>query len=51
MDKFRELSLEEMQTFDGGRRFWDTFGGKLVFATCAAIIAGFVALGFREVFQ
>ncbi len=51
MENLKELSFEEMVEIDGGKKFWDTFAGKLVFATCAAIIANFVRMGFDEIFN
>lgn len=48
MQNFKELIFEEMVTIEGGKKFWDTFGGKLLFATCVAILGGLVKLGFDQ---
>ncbi|SEF91822.1 hypothetical protein [Algoriphagus boritolerans] len=39
MEKFKELSIEEMQETAGGLGFWATIGAGLIVATGVAIIS------------
>ncbi|NOS55172.1 MAG: hypothetical protein HOP37_02835 [Cyclobacteriaceae bacterium] len=45
----QELNLNEMLEIEGGKRFWDTFCGKLVSAFCMAFVAALGAALADEV--
>jgi|688.fasta_scaffold350785_3 hypothetical protein len=44
----QELNFNEMLEIEGGKRFWDTFCGKLVMAFCVAFVGALGAHAANE---